>query len=197
MEDGPAIRRLWARLVNTVTRGALIRTANGGKAQTVTVAGQRFRDHPPIEHWLPYGLDFIATPPAADGKGAEVIVLQLTPGHYVALPAMDRRARAQSGVTAAGDVAVYNAAGARVLLKANGDMEISAPGQVTATAGTVFRIAAPEVQIHADDKLSLDSGGYGEDWINDAGEYRVDTWKNGNVVPGAANDIAPPDHEGG
>lgn len=194
---GPVLRRLGNRVANLLFRGPVMRVANGQSAQLVAVSGRHNRDTAPIEHLLPFGLDFYPLPPGADGKGPETVVLQMSPGHAVALPAMDRRHRSKSGVTSPGDVAVFNAAGARVLMKANGDMEITAPGKVTATAGDLFRIDAREVQIHADDKLSLDVNGFGENWIHAGGEYRIDEYKTGNVVPGSSNAISPPDHEAG
>ena len=129
---------LRTRLHNLVLRGVLTRIRNGGGALVAQAAGRADELRDDVVLVYPFG--FAAWPVASAGdKGPEAVVIQFEGNARAALPPMDRRHWSKSGVTTADEASLYTTK-ARVLVKANGDIEITSPGKLTVTApgGMVF-----------------------------------------------------------
>jgi len=142
--DVPAavLREMRARLNNMAFRGVVSRVRDHGSGLMFQVQGRENETRDDVVAVYPFGFD--AWPIAASGgHGPEGIVIQLEGNSRAMLPPMDRRHRAKSGVSAADMSAIYTTK-ARVLIKENGDIEVSSPGKV--------RIVAPE-EVEADTPL--------------------------------------------
>lgn len=142
-----------------------------------------------LEHFEPYG--FTAHP----HSGAEALggFFAGDRSHGVVITVADRRYRLRE--LKAGEVAMYDDLDQVVHLTREG-IRIYSPMDVTVKADNLARLEGDVVEIHAATKLHFDVNGYGEDWVHDDGAWRVDTWKDGNVVGGSSNPISPPEHEG-
>jgi len=119
----PLLRGLRLRLANLLLKGLMLRadrTAAG--LQRLTVSGPGRQPRAGLRHWLPYGLDFIPLPPDGD-RGPEALILTLAPGHRVVLPMPDARHAGISKAAAPGDLAVYAAGGAQLVLRRSGAVE--------------------------------------------------------------------------
>lgn len=121
------------QLRGLLARALILRTRDDGQAQTVDVQTHAGITRQRIEVLQPYGLASAAPP------GAMTVVLAIggDQGDMVALPVAAPAAR--FGGLAAGEVALYDAAGNRVVLRAGGTVEIHAATRVL--------IRAPEVRI--------------------------------------------------
>lgn len=140
------LRRLLApvhtRIMNLVGR-AVVKTVDDGKKlqelQVSVLAGE-VRDE--VEHFQPYG--FTSVP----RSGAEAVVLFVGGNreHGIAAVVSDRRYRLKD--LQPGEVAVYNDAGAKIVLRDDGDIE------ATPKAGGKFRVSG-DVAVTG----SLETGG--------------------------------------
>lgn len=118
------------RLANLVSRGFVKSTDDQPKLQTVQVQVLDGETHDDVERVQPYGLTSVPL------QGAEAVVLFVggRRDHGLAISVDDRRYRI--GNLNAGEVAVYNHTGAKIVFKANGDIELEpAAGRVVAIAG--------------------------------------------------------------
>jgi phage baseplate assembly protein V len=117
------LRPLKQRIANTIARAVVQVINDGTKLQSVqlgAMAGETIDDG---ERFQEYG--FTSVP--LDGAEAVVVFPNGDRGHPLVIAIDDRRHR-PTGLEA-GEVAVYSETGAQVILKANGDIEIScAPG---------------------------------------------------------------------
>lgn len=125
------LRPIETRVTNLVSRGVVARVDDGTKLQTlqVTVGEDETRDG--LERFQQYGLTSVPEPEA------EVVVLfvggRRDAGYVVAVD--DRRYRVTG--LAPGEVALYDSAGSRLVLKSNGDVEITPASGVVKVAGDV------------------------------------------------------------
>lgn len=130
------LRPLGKQLANLVSRAVVSRVDDGTKFQTLQVKAGVDEVRDGLERFQQYGLTSV---PAPD---AEAVVLfvggRRDVGYVVAVD--DRRYR-PTGL-AEGEVALYNKAGALVVLKADGSIEVNpAPGQVVKLAGEADAVA--------------------------------------------------------
>jgi phage baseplate assembly protein V len=118
------LRPVRVQVANLVARATVQLVDDSGQMQTLQlgdVAGGPYGD---CEHLQPYGFSSV---PLAGADTACAIFPNGDRGHPLVVAVADRRSRPTGG--AAGDVTVYNAAGARITLLATGDIDIHpAPG---------------------------------------------------------------------
>lgn len=133
------MRPLTARVRNFARRGLVRMATESTKLRELQVqTGPReLRDR--VEHFEPFG--FTSRPRA----GAEAVVLNLGAdrAQSVAIVVADRRYRLQG--LADGDVAIHSDAGARVVLRSGGRIEVYATERVTVTAPTLALVGNLEV----------------------------------------------------
>lgn len=125
---GPLARRV----ANMIDRGVVQAVDDAKQAQLLQVKCSTGDVRDEVEHALPYGLT--SRPPV----NSEVVIAFIggRREHGIALATFDRRVRLVN--LASGEVAVYNDAGAKIVLKANGDVEVTPkPGQKLKVTGTV------------------------------------------------------------
>lgn len=143
------LRPLAIRIANLVGRGVVKSADASQDLQTLQIEFLQGEVRDDIEHFEGYGLT--AKPLA----GAEVGVVFVggRRDHGLAFGAVDRRYRIKS--LESGEVAVYNHTGAKIVMKANGDIEatpgtggkfkvmgdVEASGDVTAGAGGVTPVS--------------------------------------------------------
>lgn len=130
------LRPVHARIANLVSRAVVSRVDDSTKLQTLQVDVGEDETREGLERFQQYGLTSVPTP------GAEAVVLfvggRRDVGYVVALD--DRRYRVKG--LAQGEVALYNKAGASVVLKADGSVEVNpATGQVVKLAGQTDAVA--------------------------------------------------------
>lgn len=111
-----ALRPLARRVANTVGRAVVFLVRDGGKRQLLQLGVLKGETRSGGEHMQPYG--FSSVPLA----GAEAVVLfpNGDRGRPLVISVADRRHRPTGGK--AGEVTVYSHTGAKVTLKANGDI---------------------------------------------------------------------------
>jgi len=116
------MRPLTTRVANVVGRGVVLAVDASTKLQTVQVECLPGEIRDAVEHFEGYGMT------ARPLVGAEVVIVSLNGRreHAIALDAADRRYRPRDLV--AGEVAVYNHTGAKVVMKVNGDI-VLVPGE--------------------------------------------------------------------
>lgn len=189
------VRGLQRRVGNMIIRAVVLSTDDSGLVKRVKIQGRAGEVKDGIEYRLPYGFAMRVLPPGGDGKGAESVVIAVEPDYRVALPATDPRYE-PSGLKD-GEVCFYTdedqSGGCRLHFERGRIIRIQCD-QAIIEANSLARISGDVVEIHAASKLHFDVGGYGEDWVHSGGEFHIDTWKIGNVVPGTANNIQPPEH---
>jgi len=114
------------RVKGLAQRGVVRSSDDARRALTVSVGGLAGESLADVERLAHYGLT--SRPPV----GAEVVLLCLggNRSHPVVVADEDRRER-PAGELAEGEVCVYAAGGARVFLRADGSVEVEAPGDVT------------------------------------------------------------------
>lgn len=125
------------RLMNLLSRGVVSAVDDSKKLQLVQLDLLDTETRDEIERFQNYG--FTSVPEA----GAESVVLFVggRRDHGLAIVVDDRRYRLKS--LAEGEVAVYNRTGAKIVLKANGDIEL------TPKSGQKVKLASP-VEISGD-----------------------------------------------
>ncbi|WP_168184907.1 phage baseplate assembly protein [Thalassospira sp. MCCC 1A01428] len=113
------LERLTRRVENMLFRAVVryVRLSEQGGARVAQVAGRAGETPDDVTVMLPYGFDHIPHPVDASGRGAEMIALMVERNLVVALPAMDRRHRAQSGASENGEISLYDDQGQRITLK--------------------------------------------------------------------------------
>ncbi len=190
------IERLEMRVGNMMFRALVTATDNSKKMQMLQVAGRTDEIKDAIECFEGFGVSFIPLPPDENGEGAETLVLALDPDHRVALPPTDRRYR-PADHKVPGEGMLYTDedkdGGFRIHFKRGRKLQIICD-TAEIKAEKLARLDADVIEFRAGTKLHFDVNGYGEDWIHENGEYRVDTYKIGNVVSGGDYNIAPPEH---
>ena len=180
----PVHRRISLAVGRAVLRAA---SAGGARVQVEALAGEVLDDR---EHEQAYGF---ASHPLAGAKAVTVSVGGAR-NNSVVIVISDPRHRPN---LAAGESAMHDDRQQAVHLKQDGivvatplKIEISGEGDVTISSGTLVRLAAPEVQIHADDSLRLDCGGYGETWTPTGRQ----TWTQGTTTT-PMGPPSPPEHQ--
>lgn len=124
------------RVANLVGRGVVTSTDDSTKIQLsqVSLLDGEVRDE--IENFQAYG--FTSNP--RDGAEAVVVFVGGRRDHGLAIQVADRRYRIRN--LESGEVAVYNDTGAKIVLRASGDIEITPKtGQVIALAGSSNPVA--------------------------------------------------------
>lgn len=116
-----------------------------GGVQTVTVKTEDGFVRSDITVLQPFGL---ASSPPVDGAVALLLAVGGDPGHYVALPLGNPAKR--FGAQAPGETAIYQHAGARVHVRADGTVEVHAASQVLIKATATVVIDAPTVSMTGD-----------------------------------------------
>lgn len=158
-------KRLATRIVNTVARVVVKLVDDSSKLQFLQLAGLQFSDDESDreviedgEHMQPYG--FYAVPLA----GAEAVVLfpNGDRGHPIVIVVADRRYRPTGGQ--GGETGLYNHVAARVILKANGDIEVQpAPGRevfIRSSGGSAEPLVKrSEFNAHTHSNTGLSAGG--------------------------------------
>jgi phage baseplate assembly protein V len=130
------LRPLHVRLSNLVSRGVVTRVTDSGKLQTLQLGLLSEETRDAVERFQQYG--FTSVPIA----GAEAVVLFVggRRDHGLVVAVDDKRHR-KSGLQA-GEVAVYSQAGASVVLKADGSVEVTPkPGATVTLAGSADAVA--------------------------------------------------------
>lgn len=125
------------RAMNGLVSRAVLRLANDSKKlQLVQLGVLDGETRNEVERFQNYG--FTSVP--KEGAEAVVIFAGGDRDHGLCIAVDDRRYRLKD--LGAGEVAVYNDAGARILLKASGEIELTPkPGQIISLAGGVNPIA--------------------------------------------------------
>lgn len=128
--------------------------------------------------------------------GAEAATLAVggSTSHTIIVAVDDRRYRLRGLST--GEVAIYDDQGQTVILKRTG-IEVTTPFDLKAmvgkdaivTAAGNIRLDGKTVEIHAQDSLKLDCGGYGETWLPTG----RNTWTDGTTTT-PIGPPAPPEH---
>lgn len=118
------------RVKNLARRGVVRSSDDAHKALELEVAILAKETSRGVERFAHYG--FTSRPKA----GAEVVVISIggERAHPIVVADEDRRER-PTGALADGEVAIYAAGGARVFLRADGSVEIEAPGGVRINGG--------------------------------------------------------------
>lgn len=139
----PVMRRIAA----FAARGRVTGVDDTKKMQVLQVKALHGEHFDLVERFQQYGLSAV---PELD---AELVLLCLggNRDHAIAIAVDDRRHR-PTGL-AAGEVCVYSKHGQRVLLKSNGDVEITAPGAINVTAATSmhFGVAGTAIDLTPDE----------------------------------------------
>lgn len=132
MDVVAVVRRLVEPVLHRVKllaqRGVVRASNDGTKALSLELAVLSKETLREVERFAHFGLT--SRPPA----GAEVVVLCLGGGrdHPVVVADEDRRER-PTGVLGAGETCIYATGGARIVLRANGSVEITAAGDLKVT----------------------------------------------------------------
>ena len=124
------------RVANLVGRGVITATDDSTKIQLsqVSLLDGEVRDE--IENFQAYG--FTSNP--RDGAEAVVVFVGGRRDHGLAIQVADRRYRIRN--LESGEVAIYNDTGAKIVLRASGDIEVTPKtGQVIALAGSSNPVA--------------------------------------------------------
>lgn len=92
-----------------------------------------------------------------------------------------------------GEVAIHDDLGQAVHLTRTG-IDVHSPLNITVTAGQTLRLAGKVVQIHAEEKLSFDTQGYGNAVIWQGGTaWKLHTWQTGADTTSQMDRIKPPE----
>jgi phage baseplate assembly protein V len=125
------LRPLAARVANSVARAVVQLADDDTKLQLVQVGVLAGETIDGAEHHQPYGFSSVPVP----GAEAVVVFPSGDRSHPLVIAVSDRRYRPTGGEP--GEVTVYNDAGAKVVLKLNGDIEVTpgAGGEVLISGG--------------------------------------------------------------
>lgn len=167
---------LFDRVMNLVTRGIITRVNDTPDMQTAQVSLFADEAKDEVERFQPFGLTSVPLP------GAECVVLFLggARDHGVIVAVDDREYRPTNA--APGEVVVYGVKNNVFRLKPNGDILI----ETTEPGGTI-RMAADNIDIHANDNLYFDAGGHGFHYQ----PTHVDSYTGG--ATGTGHLLAPPE----
>lgn len=92
-----------------------------------------------------------------------------------------------------GEVAIHDDLGQAVHLTRTG-IDVRSPLNITVTAGETLRLAGKVVQVHAEEKLSFDTQGYGNAVVwQGGGAWLLHTWQTGAVTSSQVDPIKPPE----
>lgn len=129
--------RLSRRVENMLFRAVIrrVRLTDGAGAMIAQVSGRAGETPDDVLIMHHYGFDQYPLPVDENGRGAEMMALQVERNLVVGLPPMDRRHRSKSGVSAPGEVGLYDDQGQTFTLKR---------GQVAVLETKVLRIVATE-----------------------------------------------------
>lgn len=107
------------RVVNMAIRAAVTGVDDSKKAQLLTLTALAGETRGDVEHFQPYG--FTSSPK----KDAEAVILRLraSADESIVLVVQDRRYRITN--LQSGEVCVYDSTGSKVLMKSNGDIELT------------------------------------------------------------------------
>ena len=112
------IRPVSTRVANMVARAVVQLADDGRKLQMLQVGALADEDIPDAEHHQPYGFSSIPL----EGAEAVLVFPNGDRSHPLVVAVSDRRHRPTGGV--AGEVTMYHHAGARVIMKDNGDITV-------------------------------------------------------------------------
>lgn len=123
------IEPLRNRVINLVTRAVVGLVDDSHKLQELQVSGLEDDDLDEVERFQNYG--FTSVPK----EGAEAVLLRLggRGDHPIVIAVDDRRYRILNLVS--GEVAVYTSTGSRIVLKDNGDIELTPSSGVVKLTG--------------------------------------------------------------
>ncbi len=120
------LRPVATRMANAIVRGVVQLVDDSVKQQLIQIGALAGETIDATEHFQPYGLSSVPLP------GAETVTIfpNGDRGHPLTVAVSDRRYRPTGGV--AGEVTLHNHVSARLILKADGTVEIrSASGTAT------------------------------------------------------------------
>lgn len=125
------IRPLSNRVTNLARRAVLQLVDDSQKLQVLQVKALAGETRDGVEHVQPYG--FSSVPPA----GADVVLLSVggRSEHALAIAAGHKAYRIRNRES--GEVTVYDKNGSTITLKANGDIEVNAAGNVILNGGAI------------------------------------------------------------
>ena len=188
------LRPIRNRLMLMVSRAVLTMTDDEKLLQElqVRILGQELLDS--VERFQQYG--FTSVPHA----GAEAVALSVGGhrSHTVVINVDDRRYRLKA--LEGGEVALYTDEDQ----KDGGHRIVMRRGQLVEVRGRVLdvemteriRLAAKELETHADERMETDVAGYGEALIYRDGVWKTDTYHEGaTFVSGTEYGIQPPEVE--
>lgn len=187
---GQALRRIIGRA--KVTR---ISAAAANRIQRFQVIGLGGNPRQDIEHAEPYGLAAHPLP----GAEAWIVANAGDQAQLVALVVGDPRHHPL--VLQPGEVCLYSMHGQRVHLKADGGIDIDAPGDinmagenVTVEARKDLRLRGENIFRYAAVEDQEDVAGYARGLRHEGGTTWTDrTWTDGATVESEENDIQPPE----
>jgi phage gp45-like len=109
MLDG-LFNRLARRVENMLFRAVIrrVRLTDGSSAMIAQVSGRAGETPDDVLIMHHYGFDQFPLPVDENGRGAEMMALQVERNLVVGLPPMDRRHRSKSGVTSPGETGMYD-----------------------------------------------------------------------------------------
>jgi phage baseplate assembly protein V len=144
---------LHRQIVNLAVRAVVKTIDDAKKMQLLQVEALDGETRDNVEHFHPYGLS------SSPKDGAEAILLRLngTPDNGVVVCVSDRRHRIKN--LESGEVVVYDATGSKVLLKANGDIEVTPSSGKAKLTG----------DLHVTGKLDVDGKGTFSDDVDCSG----------------------------
>ena len=117
------LRPLRNRIANLIARAVLQLVDDGKKQQLLQVGALAGETIDGVEYFQPYGFSAVPLP----GAEAVLVFPNGDRGHAIAVSVADRRYRPTGG--APGEVTVYSNTGAKIVMLANGDIEVHpAPG---------------------------------------------------------------------
>ena len=134
-------RALRNRMANLAARGVVQLVSAAGKLQKLQVGVLKDEDIDDAEHFEPYG--FTSVP--LGGAEAALIFPNGDRSHPIAVAVTDRRWRIKG--LQGGEVAIYNNVGTKIVLKADGAVEITNGAGVAVPLATKADVAAIETAI--------------------------------------------------
>jgi phage baseplate assembly protein V len=190
--NDPLYRKLMRQLHGLAARCVLRLVDDALKMQAVQVGLLDGETGDNMERFQNYGYTSVPLP------GAEGVALFLGAdrAHGVIIAMDDRRYRL--GGLEGGEVALYSIddqepAGHRIVLRRGGLIEVRGD-VIDLRAATRLHLSAPEVEIHADERLETDVAGYGEAMNYEGGQWRQDTYHTGaTFAPAVEHGIQPPE----
>ncbi len=169
------------RLAYRASLAALSKGAAVQLMQADALAGETAQA---VEFFQQFG--FTSAPP----PGTQLIVLPLggRTAHSVVIATEHGAYRLD---VASGEACLYSQWGDRVHVRER-RIELRSP-VIDLRASELLRLSAPEVEIHADERLETDTGGYGEAVNCTGGGWSIDSYRQGASPITTEHGVQPPE----